>query len=237
MSNYDNYSASSRVGAADIDVGLRAYMLKVYNYMAAGIALSGITALLTASSPAMMNLIFGSPLGYVVMFAPLIMIFMFGKVMRSASPAGTQLFFWLFAGLMGMSLSSIFFVYEIPSIIRIFFITTIMFSSLSAWGYLTKRDLGPMGMFLFMGLIGLIVAMVINIFVGSGAMEFAISAIGILIFSGLTAFNTQRIKQDYYLVAHSGELETKAAVSGALTLYLSFLNLFLFMLSMFGGGD
>lgn len=238
MSDYNQYSASSRTDAVEFDAGLRAYMLKVYNYMAAGIGISGLVAWFASQSEALLQILYGgSIVSFAIMLAPLIMIFMFGRVMRTASGAGAQMFFWAFAALIGLSLSSIFLAYSIPSITRIFFVTTIMFSGLSAYGYMTKRDLSPIGAFLIMGLIGLLLMMVVNLFVGSGAIDFAVSVIGVLIFAGLTAFNTQGIKEGYYAVAGSGDMETKAAVGGALSLYLNFLNLFMFLLHLFGGSE
>lgn len=225
----------TRAGArpvADIDEGLRAYMLGVYNYMAAGLGLTGVVAFLTAQSPALMDLIYGNTMIFwVVMLAPLGLI-LFG--FRSTMSAGAaQAVYWLFSGLMGLSLAYIFHAYTGESLARVFFITTGMFASMSLYGYTTKRDMTGFGAFLFMGLIGLIIAMVVNIFMQSAAMHWAISVIGVLIFVGLTAYDTQKIKRAYQ-EDDSADVMTKKSVFGALHLYLDFINLFLFLLRLFG---
>jgi len=237
MSDYD-YNSQSRDGAVatDYDEGLRAYMLKVYNYMAMGVGLTGIVSYMVAQSPPMLNAIFGTPLQWVVFLGPLALVFFLSARINSLSSGTAQLLFWIYAASVGLMISSIFIVYELGSIARVFFITTIMFGSLSLWGYTTKKSLSGMGTFMFMGLIGLIVAMVVNMFLQSAAMEFAISVIGVVIFAGLTAWDTQKIKQTYYMVSGDGETAKKASIMGALRLYLDFLNMFLFLLRLFGGG-
>lgn len=239
MSDSDNrYSAvRGRAGAVDIDEGLRAYMLKVYNYMSLGVALTGVVAFFVSNSPGLMQAIFGTPLMWVVMLAPLGLVFFLSARIHKMSVGAAQMSFWIFAALMGASLASIFIVYTGTSIVRVFFITTIMFGSLSLWGYTTKKDISGWGSFLFMGLIGLILASVVNMFLASSAMQFAISCIGVLIFAGLTAYDTQKIKEMYFDVAGHATAAEKTAIMGALKLYLDFINLFLFMLRFLGSRD
>ena len=220
-------------GAAAIDEGLRAYMLRVYNYMSAGLALTGIVAFFTSQSPELMATIYGTPLSWVVMLAPLGLVLFMSARINKMSAASAQTTFWVFSALMGLSLSFIFLVYTGASITRVFFITTSMFAGMSLYGYTTKRDLSGIGSFLIMGLIGLIVASIVNIFLQSSAMHWAISVIGVLIFVGLTAYDTQKIRR-MYSEADGAETEAKKSIMGALTLYLDFINLFLFMLRLFG---
>lgn len=226
-----------RVGrAADaetFDAGLRAHMLRVYNYMCAGLILTGVVAFAVASSPAAIQLIFGTPLKWVAMLAPLgfIMVLSFG--VHKMSFGKLQMVFWAFAAAMGVSMASIFLVYTGGSVAKVFFITAGMFAATSLYGYTTKRNLAKMGSFLFMGLIGLIIAMVVNIFVGSSAMDFAISILGVLIFTGLTAWDTQRIKETFS-VDHAHETAGKLAIMGAVSLYLNFVNMFTFLMSLLG---
>ncbi len=238
MSDYENYSSASHADAVEFDAGLRAYMLKVYNYMAAGVGITGLVSWSLGQyflgNAEAAQAFFGSPMAMIAMFSPFIFVLALSFGINKMSAGTAQLTFWAFAAVMGVSMSSIFLMYTGGSIARIFFITMIMFASLSAWGYTTKRNLGAMGTFLFMGLIGLIVAMVVNIFLQSSAMAFAISVIGVLIFAGLTAWDTQKIKEGYYNVSHDGELAKKGAIMGALSLYLDFLNMFLFLLRLFG---
>ncbi|MBO6633675.1 Bax inhibitor-1/YccA family protein [Parvibaculum sp.] len=249
MANYDQERLQqSRLGASadmSVDQGLRSYMLSVYNYMAGALALTGLVAyfayaaavqsvtgegiMLTGFGDALYN----SPLKWVVMLAPLAFILVLSFGVHKLSLATTQLLFWSFAGVMGLSLSSIFLVFTGQSITTTFFVTAAAFGSLSLYGYTTKRDLTGMGSFLFMGLIGIIIAMVVNIFLQSSALQFAISVLGVLIFAGLTAYDTQRIKGMYYegdSVAAAG----KKAVMGALSLYLDFINMFMFLLQFMG---
>ena len=258
MAEFRNYQSQAGTGAradAAIDEGLRAYMLKVYNLMAIGLAITGLAALGTVMlattndpSAAVATLgngkmltsvgyaLYGSPLRWLVMLAPLGMVFFLSARVHTMSVSAAQTAFWVFAGLMGLSLSSIFLVYTSGSIVQTFFITAASFGALSLFGYTTRRDLTAMGSFFFMGLIGLIIAMVVNIFLQSSALQFAISALGVLIFAGLTAYDTQKIKEMYFegdevLVAG------RKAIMGALTLYLDFINLFSFLLSFLGNRE
>ena len=246
---FNRQNIRSKVRSAEthiIDEGLRSYMLKVYNYMSSGVLLTGIISLLlfklsavTNSEGAIIGLtsigkaLYNSALMWVVMLAPLgVVIYMsFGIAKMSSSKAQTT--FWVFAALMGASLSSIFLVYTGASITRVFFITAGTFAAMSIYGYTTKRDLTRLGAFLMMGLIGIIIASVVNIFMKSTMMYFVISIIGVLVFVGLTAYDTQKIK-NMYLVSDSGEVMGKKAVMGALTLYLDFINLFIMLLRLFG---
>jgi FtsH-binding integral membrane protein len=222
------------VAAAErVDEGLRSYMLSVYNYMGLGLALTGLVAFLVASTPAIYVPIFTTPLKWVVMLAPLGFVFFLGMRIQKMSLSAAQLTFWAFAAVMGLSMASIFLVFTGASIARVFFITAAMFGGMSFYGYTTKRDLSGWGSFLFMGLIGIIIAMVVNIFLMSSALQFAISVIGVLVFTGLTAYDTQRIKEMYYEV-DSSEIVGKKAIMGALSLYLNFINMFMMLLQLFG---
>ena len=223
----------SQAEAAQIDVGLREHMLRVYNYMASGVALTGIVAMLAASSPAFMNAVFGTPLAWVVMLAPLAFVLVLSFGIHRLSLFASQAIFWTFAAAMGLSLSTIFLVYTGESIARVFFITAIAFGSLSLWGYTTKRDISGWGSFLFMGLVGIIVAALVNLFLQSSALQFAISVIGVLVFAGLTAYDTQKIKNEYSEL-HDHETSGKLAVMGALRLYLDFINLMIMLLHLLG---
>ena len=228
-----------RMGVADqaqIDEGLRAYMLKVYNYMGSALLLSGIVAYAVAHTPALMNAIFGTPLMWVVMLAPLGMVFFLSARINKMSAGTAQVTFWIFAALMGASLASIFVIYTQTSIVRVFMITSVTFGAMSLWGYTTKKDLSGMGSFLMMGLIGIIVASVVNIFLQSSMMMWMISVIGVLVFVGLTAYDTQKIKNNY-LESDGAEVMGKKAIMGALTLYLDFINLFLMLLHLFGNRE
>ena len=228
-----------QVGAiadAQIDEGLRAYMLKVYNYMGSALLLSGIVAYGVAHTPALMQLIYGTPLKWVVVLAPLGLVFFLGARINKMSAAAAQATFWIFAGLMGASLAYIFVVYTQTSIVRVFMITAVTFGAMSLWGYTTKKDLSGMGSFLMMGLIGIIVASVVNIFLQSSMMQWMISVIGVLVFVGLTAYDTQKIKNNY-LESDGEAVMGKKAIMGALTLYLDFINLFLMMLHLFGNRE
>jgi FtsH-binding integral membrane protein len=227
--------------AALIDVGLRQYMLRVYNYMASGLALTGLVAALVAGTPAINQLFFqvgirgASPtgLGWLAIIAPigLVMAISFGITRMRASTA--QGLFWLYAGLMGVSLSSIFLIYTGASITRVFFISAASFAGLSLYGYTTKRNLSAFGTFLVMGLWGLMIAMVVNMFIASSALQFVISVAGVGIFAGLTAWDTQKIKEMYW-EADDSETAGKKSVMGALTLYLDFINLFMMLLRLMG---
>jgi uncharacterized protein len=244
MAQLDNRYAQSpttaRAGYA-VDEGLRAYMLGVYNYMAGGVALTGVMAYLTYSL-AVSNgaltpfgeTLYTSPLRWVVMLAPLGFVLYMSFRAQSMSVGGAQLAFWLFAAVMGVSLSSIFLVYAGESIARVFFITAASFAALSVWGYTTKRDISAWGSFLFMGLIGIILASLVNLFLQSNGLQFAISVIGVLVFAGLTAYDTQRIKDGYLMVRHDAAMMAKSAIMGALSLYLDFINMFIMLLQLFG---
>jgi len=229
-----------------MDEGLRAYMLKVYNYMATGVLLTGIIALLsfkisvvTDSTGSITgftsfgNALFFSGLKWIVMLAPLGIVFYMSFGIRKMSFSKAQAVFWIFASLMGLSLSWILLVYTGASVARVFFITSATFGAMSIYGYTTKRDLTKLGSFLFMGLIGIIIASLVNIFLKSTMMYFVISILGVLIFVGLTAYDTQKIK-NMYVASDTSELIGKKAVMGALTLYLDFINLFIMLLRLFG---
>ena len=217
------------------DEGLRSFMLSVYNYMGLGLAITGIVALAVASSPSIYVPIFTTPLKWVVMLAPLGFVMFLGARIQSMSISGAQITFWLFAAVMGISMASIFLVFTGESIARVFFITAATFGAVSLYGYTTKRDLTAMGSFLFMGLIGIVIASLVNIFVGSSALQFAVSVIGVLVFTGLTAWDTQRLKNEYLGgLQAGGELVAKGAIMGALSLYLNFINLFMMLLQLFG---
>ena len=243
MSDYQHRETAAMGTATrtrEIDQGLRAYMMSVYNYMMAGVALTGVVAYgvfhLASTNQAFGQLMYNSPLKWVVMFAPLVMVFAISAMVNRMSYGATQACFWGFAALMGASLSWIFLAYGGTSIARIFFITAAAFGALSVYGYTTKKDLSGWGTFLFMGLIGLILASLVNLFLQSSALQFALSCIGVLIFSGLTAYDTQRIKEMYH-VNHGVATLGKMAVMGALSLYLNFINLFMSLLSLFGSNE
>lgn len=234
--------ASARTEAA-IDEGLRAYMIRVYNLMALGLAITGVAAFATAQMAVsggqltgFGQLIFASPLRWMVMLAPLGFVFFLSARIQKMTVSAAQTTFWAFAAVMGLSLASIFLVYTGESIVRVFFITAASFGALSLWGYSTKRDLSGMGSFLFMGLIGLILAMIVNIFLASSALQFAISAIGVLIFAGLTAYDTQQIKEMYW-EGDDTLVAGRKAIMGALRLYLDFINLFMFLLQFLGNRE
>ncbi len=226
----------SQARVSQYDVGLRKYMLGVYNYMAAALALTGIVAMLVARSETMIQLIFGSPLKWVFMLAPLGFFLFLNFRINKMSASTAQMLFWTFAAVMGVSMASIFILYTGTSIARTFFVTAIAFGSLSLYGYTTKRDLSPMGSFLIMGLVGLIVAMLINLFLQSTMMHMVISAVGVLLFAGLTAYDTQAIK-DTYNEMDGSEVAGKKAIMGALMLYLDFINMFQFLLSFLGNRE
>ncbi|MDO5641382.1 MAG: Bax inhibitor-1/YccA family protein [Paracoccus sp. (in: a-proteobacteria)] len=249
MAEYDTLrQAQARTGAAsraEIDVGLREYMSKVYGIMATGMAVTAFFALglnmLAVQNGQLTELgrvVYTSPLRWVLMFAPLLVVFAFGAAVYRLSTQTATMVFYGFAALMGMSISWIFLRYTGSSIAATFFATAAAFAGLSIYGYTTKRDLSGLGTFLMMGLIGLIVASIANIFIGSGAMQFAISVIGVLIFAGLTAYDTQRIKATYLELSQSNrDFLGKAAILGALNLYLDFLNLFMFLLQFMGSSN
>ncbi|WP_333685061.1 Bax inhibitor-1/YccA family protein [Pontibaca methylaminivorans] len=239
--------AHGAVGArgAAIDAGLRAHMNKVYATMSVGTLLTFLVAWAVGTSPELLS-IFRDPvtlrpniLGWIVMFAPLIMVFAFGAALNRLSAAGAQLFFYVFAAVMGLSMAWIFVAFTGLSIANVFLITSIAFAGLSLVGYTTKKDLSGMGTFLVMGVIGLVVAMLVNLFLQSPAIMFAVSILGVLIFAGLTAYDTQRIKTEYIAHAQAADQEWlgKAAIMGALSLYLDFINMFMFLLQLFGNRE
>ena len=227
---------------AQIDEGLRAHMNKVYGTMSVGLGVTAAVAWGFGSSSALMSILYnfetGSPniLGWIVMFLPLIMVFAFGAAINRLPAAGAQLYFYVYAAVMGLSLAWIFMAFTGISIAQTFLVTAISFAGLSLYGYTTKRDISGWGAFLIMGLIGIIIASIVNIFLGSPALHFAISVIGVLIFAGLTAYDTQKLKTDYIQHAHmmDGEWLAKSAIIGALNLYLDFVNLFMFLLQFLG---
>lgn len=240
MADYETMrSRAGTAGAARIDEGLRAHMNRVYGLMSLAMLVTGGVAWAVGTNEAMLAAIFGTPLKWVVMFAPLIVVFAFGAMIHRMSAAMAQFVFFAFGALMGLSISFIFAVYTGVSIAQTFLVTAIAFAGLSLYGYTTRRDLSGLGTFLMMGVIGLIVASIVNIFLGSPAIMFAISVLGVLIFAGLTAFDTQAIKQEYVQHAASGDREwlEKSAIMGALRLYLDFLNMFMFLLQFLGNRE
>ena len=233
-------NVKTRSSADQIDQGLKAYMNKVYSFMAVGLALTGVIAHLTSTMAfdfrtntmtAFGNAIYGSPLAFVIMLAPLGFIIALNMGIAKMKESTVQVLFWAFAAVMGLSLSSIFIQYTGESVARVFFISAGAFGALSLYGYTTKKDLTGWGSFLFIGLIGILIASIVNIFVASSALQFGISVIGVLVFAGLTACDTQRIKAMYF--DNSGQ-EGKKAIMGALTLYLDFINLFIMLIQLFG---
>jgi FtsH-binding integral membrane protein len=236
MSDHDRNVAAfpgTRAGQSTaVDAGLRAHMLTVYNYMAGGVALTGFVAYFT--NMYFGKALYGSPLMYVLIFAPLALVFFLSwRIDRLAAPTARALFF-VYAALLGASLSVIFAVYTDASITRTFFVTAAAFGGLSLWGYTTQRDLTAMGSFLMMGLIGIIIASLVNIFLKSSGLDWIISVIGVIVFAGLTAWDTQKIKE-MYSPYDDGTVAGRKAVMGALALYLDFINLFMMLLRLFGG--
>jgi uncharacterized protein len=267
MSDYDRNVAAAQYGrpltraeTAVIDAGLRAYMLRIYNYMVLGLAITGFAALgvymlsvtgdasaaARAANGAVAQIrsgvfltpigyaLFVSPLKWVVILAPLALVFFLGFKIQSMAPATAQITFWIFAALIGISLSSIFLVYTHTSIVRVFFITAASFGALSLYGYTTQKDISGWGSFLLMGLFGLIIASLVNIFLQSTALQFVVSVVGVLVFAGLTAWDTQRLKSEYIYGAMEGEVLERSAIMGALSLYLNFINMFTMLLQLFG---
>ncbi len=261
MSDFDRNAAAAfgrpltRAEAAVVDEGLRAYMLRVYNYMVLGLAITGLAALgiymlsvTTDPSLAVVKVrnimltqvgytLFVSPVKWVVILAPLALVFFLSFRIQNMRPATAQLTFWIYAALVGVSLGSIFLIYTHTSIVRVFFITAASFGALSLWGYTTNRDLTGMGSFLIMGLFGIIIASLVNIFLVSSMMQWIISVVGVLIFAGLTAYDTQRLKSEYIYGAMDGDVMERSAIMGALSLYLDFLNLFTMLLQLLGARD
>ncbi len=239
MAQFDTIRTSGAVRTAEIDEGLRAHMNKVYGTMSVGLLLTFAAAWAVGNNAAMMNTLFTGFTRYIVMFAPLIMVFAFGAMINRLSAAGAQLFFYAFSAVMGVSISYIFAIYTGVSVAQTFLVTSIAFAGLSLYGYTTKKDISGWGAFLIMGVIGLIVASIVNIWLQSPALYFAVSAIGVLIFAGLTAYDTQKIKNEYVAHAAHGDSEWlgKAAIMGALNLYLNFINMFMFLLSFLGNRE
>jgi FtsH-binding integral membrane protein len=261
MSDFDRNAAAAfgrpltRAEAAVVDEGLRAYMLRVYNYMVLGLAITGLAALgiymlsvTTDPSLAVVKVrnimltqvgytLFVSPVKWVVIFAPLALVFFLSFRIQNMRPATAQLTYWIYAALVGVSLGSIFLIYTHTSIVRVFFITAASFGALSLWGYTTNRDLTGMGSFLIMGLFGIIIASLVNVFLVSSMMQWIISVVGVLIFAGLTAYDTQRLKSEYIYGAMDGDVMERSAIMGALSLYLDFLNLFTMLLQLLGTRD
>ncbi|WP_442861914.1 Bax inhibitor-1/YccA family protein [Burkholderia sp. WTPI3] len=214
------------------DVGLRQYVRRIYNYMAGGLALTGAVAYLGASTGFYVS-IAGTPLFWVVLLAPLALVMFLSFRIEHISSGAAQIGFWAYAALVGLSLSGIFLVYTGESIARVFFISAATFGATSLYGYTTRADLSRFGSFLFMGLIGIVIAGLVNLFLASSALQLVVSVIGVLVFTGLTAFDTQRIKR-IYVAGEEGEIAGKKAIMGALALYLDFLNLFLMLMRLFG---
>src|SRR3954447_22804146 len=262
MSDFDRNAATAQFGrpltraeTAVVDEGLRAYMLRIYNYMVLGLAITGFAALgvymlSVTNDPALAVVkirslmltnvgyaLFVSPLKWAVILAPLALVFFLSFRIQNMRPATAQITFWIYAALVGVSLGSIFLIYTHTSIVRVFFITAASFGALSLWGYTTQRDLTGMGSFLLMGLFGIIIASLVNVFVASTMLQWTISVIGVLVFAGLTAYDTQRLKAEYMYGAMDGEVMERSAIMGALSLYLDFLNLFTMLLSLLGGRE
>jgi uncharacterized protein len=241
MSDFDrNYSAVRGFGAdraAALDQGLRAHMIRVYNYMASGVAITGVIAFVVAqyaaSDPSVARMLYASPLAFVVMLAPLGLVIFLSFRISHLQASTARLLFFVYAALLGLMLSTVFLVYTSASITRVFFITSAAFGALSLWGYTTQRSLDAMGSFMMMGLFGIIIASLVNIFLKSNGLDWAISILGVLIFAGLTAWDTQKIKEMYDPM-DDGTIAGRKAVMGALALYLDFINMFLFLLRLFG---
>jgi len=244
--DFNQKSFTRTTDQAIIDEGLRAYMLKVYNYMTTGLLLTGLVAYFFGKASIVTDelgqivgitsigaMLFGSPLKWIVMLAPLGFVFYLSARINKMSFSSAQITFWIFSAIMGLSLASIFIVYTQASIARVFFISSGTFAAMSLYGYTTKKDLTKLGGFLFMGLIGIIIASLVNLFFQSSALHFAISVIGVLVFVGLTAYDTQSIKNMYY-AGDSESVGGKKALMGALRLYLDFINLFIMLLRLFG---
>jgi uncharacterized protein len=246
MAEYETVRRA-RVGVrtAQVDEGLRTHMNKVYATMSVGTLVTFAVAWAVGSSPELLS-VFRDPqtlrpniLGWIIMFAPLIMVFAMGGMVNRMSVSGLQTFFYAFSAVMGLSMAWIFQAFTGLSIAQVFLVTSISFAGLSLWGYTTKKDISGWGSFLIMGVIGLIVASIINIFLMSSALMFAVSVLGVLIFAGLTAYDTQRIKTDYLQMrgSYGDDVIGKTAIMGALSLYLNFINMFMMLLSLFGNRE
>ena len=256
-------TAAGSDSAAIVDQGLRAYMLHIYNYMVLGLAITGFAALgiyllsvtgdAASAAKVLRNgveqaaavrggmyltpighMLFATPLKWVVMLAPLAMVFALSFGIERMRPSMAQVLFWVYAALVGISLGSVFMVFTHTSIVRVFFITAASFGALSVWGYTTQRDLTGMGSFLIMGLVGVIIASLANIFLQSSMLQFIVSIVGVLVFAGLTAWDTQRLKNEYVYGAMEGDVAERSAIMGALSLYLNFINLFTMLLQLLG---
>jgi FtsH-binding integral membrane protein len=239
MAEFENQAYRARPASADaaaIDQGLRAYMISVYQYMALGVGLTGLVAYWVSQTPAIYEPIFGSGLVWVAMLAPLALVFALSFGINRMSAGTAQMVFWAYAALNGVALATIFLVYPMGDISRVFFISAATFGALSLYGYTTPRSLSAWGSFLIMGVVGVIIALVVNAFLQSSALDFAISVIGVLVFAGLTAYDTQKIKE-MYLESDDGEIMGKKAIMGALNLYLDFINLFLMLLRLLGNRE
>ena len=242
--NNNRFMESANAQASQIDVGLRAYMLGVYNHMTTALAITGFFALGLSFlvGPSVYELtsfgqtLYGGPLKWVVMLAPLAMVFYISAKLNSISASKARNLFYIYSGLMGLSLSSLLLVYTNESVVRVFFITSAAFASLSIYGYTTKKNLSAFGSFLIMGVFGLIIASIVNIFLASSGLAFIISILGVLIFAGLTAYDTQKIK-NMYLAGDDMEVSGKKSVMGALTLYLDFILMFQFLLMFLGNRE
>lgn len=244
MSDYHYQAGSIPAGRADmaVDAGLRAFMLGIYNKMALGLAISAALAWVVGTTPALFNTLLTPPLAYAVMFGPLGILLISSFAMRNPSPTGANLVYWSVVSLIGVGMGAIVFAYaRIPDgmtiVAKAFLITAASFGALSLWGYTTKRDLSGFGTFLIMGLVGLIIASIVNMFVASSVLSFAISVIGVLVFAGLTAFDTQRLKYMYYQIGGDARAASVGTTFGALSLYLNFINLFQFILSLISPRD
>jgi len=235
-----NTASTGAAETAEFDAGLRKYMLSVYNYMASGVLLTGVVAMvfgnMMTGNPELAQTLFASPLRWALMLAPLAFVMVLSFGVNRMSAGMLQTVFWAFAATMGVSMSWIFLVFTDTSIARVFMITAASFAGLSLFGYTTKRSLSGMGTFLMMGLIGIIIASVVNIFLQSTMMQFVLSVASVLVFAGLTAYDTQRIKQEYYYMS-SGQMMAKGAVMSAVNLYLDFINMFMALLQLFGNRE
>lgn len=229
-----NFLDLTQTNTVTYDEGLKTYMDNVYKYMSIALLITGLVSFIVAKSTALTQLFLGSPLSIVVALAPLFYVFYFSAKVWSMTPEKAKTHLFIFSGLMGLSMSSIFYIYTSISIVRTFFITAAMFGGMSLYGYVTKKDLTGMGQFLIMGLLGIVIASLVNIFLKSSGVDFAISILGVIIFSGLTAYDVQKIKQTYDYVNGDAGVKEKVAVIGALNLYMDFINLFLTLLKFFG---
>jgi uncharacterized protein len=238
MSDYHGQTrAIPRSADMAVDSGLRSFMLGVYNKMALGLLLSGVLAYVVGTTPVLFQTLLTPPLAYAVMFGPLAILLISSFTMRNPSPVGANLVYWSVVTLIGVGMGAIVFAYaRIPdgmtTVAKAFLITSASFGALSLWGYTTKRDLSAMGTFLIMGLIGVVIASIVNMFIASSALSFAISVIGVLVFAGLTAFDTQRLKFSYYELGGDQRAMSVTTTYGALSLYLNFINLFMFILRL-----